>query len=207
MAIINSTVMGKSRGKIGNVVTTTLKGQVIAKSRNYAPANPRTPLQVNSRNKMANAVMAWQFFSLFLTFATGWAKPLESVYNSFIRLSKNAMLDVVAVSRSLAAYMLIGFDGFIGNFIMISTVSYNLTGYDIEFSTGGLAFVENSYFRLFLFESLTGANVTLSKIITEAEWNAGLVNILSIDRNLASFACYASNSANKKTSNMLVQDL
>ena len=42
MAIIDSVLVGKGRGKIGNVVLQGIKGQTISKQLNPAPANPRT---------------------------------------------------------------------------------------------------------------------------------------------------------------------
>ena len=56
MAIIDSVLVGKGRGKIGNVVLQGIKGQTVAKQLNPAPANPRTTLQTDSRNQ-------WQILS------------------------------------------------------------------------------------------------------------------------------------------------
>ena len=76
MAIFNSIALGKTKGSIGNVTTTTLKGQSVAKQRNFNPANPKTPDQVSSRNRMSNAVMAWKFLAVFFAPLVMLAKPL-----------------------------------------------------------------------------------------------------------------------------------
>ena len=98
MAIINSIVIGKGKGKVGNVVLTTLKGQVIAKARNYSPYNPKSDAQVISRTKMSNALLAWKFLAGFLSMWVGVANATESIYNAFVSAAKNLMSNMISIS-------------------------------------------------------------------------------------------------------------
>lgn len=173
MAIINSIVMGKSRGKIGNVVTCTLKGQVVAKSRNYAPSNPKTTLQTNSRAKMSNAVMAWQFLVTFMAYAFAIRKPLESTYNAFVRLTKNYFSDVIAASGAVAMLDFGGQEIGLGNYSIIGETSLVGTNLTVPFETGGVPFIQGSKVRNITFISATGQNVIVDRAVTEIEWNAG----------------------------------
>lgn len=177
MAIINSIVMGKSRGKIGNVVTCTLKGQVVAKSRNYAPANPKTTLQTNSRAKMSNAVMAWQFLVTFMDNAFAIRKPLESTYNAFVRLTKNAFSDTIAESGSLALLAMSSRSIGLGNFATIGSVSLVGTSATIPFETGGIPFIAGTKVRIITFISTTGQNIIVDRAVTAAEWLAGTLAV------------------------------
>lgn len=179
MAIINSTVMGKSKGKIGNVVTTTLKGQVIAKSRNYHPANPKTEGQVNSRGKMSNAVKAWQFLSIFLVHINALRKPVESNYNAFIRLAKNLFNDAVAGSASEAAGQLVDMSFGSSNFAQVTGIVNNVTTANVSFSTGGLPWISGTKVRVISFDSVSGDQKVTERDVTEIEWNAGTANVLN----------------------------
>ena len=102
MAIIQSILVGKGKGKIGNVVLSGLKGQTVAKQLNSSPSNPRTVAQTANRVKMSNAVLAWQYLATFMGFAKGLRKPLESVYNAFVRTVVNEMETVLSNSRASA---------------------------------------------------------------------------------------------------------
>lgn len=81
-----SLFFGTARGKLGQVVLSTLRGQQIARAYQPKVANPQTATQTNQRAKFANAV---KFFkqarkNLFL-FAYEDKKPRESYYNAFMR--------------------------------------------------------------------------------------------------------------------------
>ena len=89
MAIIDSVLVGNGRGKIGSVVLQGIKGQTIAKQLNPAPANPRTAGQTDSRNQMANTVLAWQFLSVFFAYRD-WETDRKStrLNSSHLKLSR-----------------------------------------------------------------------------------------------------------------------
>lgn len=81
-----SLFFGNARGKLGQVVLSTMRGQQIARAYQPKVANPQTATQTNQRAKFANAV---KFFkqarkNLFL-FAYEDKKPRESYYNAFMR--------------------------------------------------------------------------------------------------------------------------
>lgn len=81
-----SLFFGNARGKLGQVVLSTLRGQQIARAYQPKVANPQTATQTNQRAKFSNAV---KFFkqarkNLFL-FAYEDKKPRESYYNAFMR--------------------------------------------------------------------------------------------------------------------------
>ena len=119
MAIIQSIWVGKGKGKIGNVVLSGLKGQTVAKQLNSSPSNPRTVAQTENRVKMANTVLAWQFLAIFMSYAKGLRKPLESVYNAFVRSVINRMMGSSTLSRAEAASLALSFQEFSGNWFPI----------------------------------------------------------------------------------------
>ena len=82
-------LLGKSRGKVGDVVFATLKGQQITKAYNGNPANPRSPLQMTQRVRLAAPVIFYRFNRKFFPFAFTKMEK-ESEYNAFIK--RNIML-------------------------------------------------------------------------------------------------------------------
>jgi len=207
MSIINSIVTGKGRGKVGNAVLVTLKGQSIMKSLNTSPANPKTPLQTASRGKMANAVKAWQFLFIFLANITALRKSTESNYNAFVRLSKNMFGAVVQASGSESAGQLSELSLGSGNFVTATGCAFGSASTEISFSTGGLPFVAGSYAKAITWMDPTGENHIVSKLITEAEWNAGLCNILGVVESLSFFGSYIYNPSTSKCSNISFHNL
>lgn len=202
MAIIDSVLVGKGRGKIGNVVLQGIKGQTVAKQLNPAPANPRTTAQTDSRNQMANTVMAWQFLSVFFAFAGALRKPLESTYNAFVRLFKNYADSSLLPSRAAAArFALINYL-FAGNWIQITGV-VNTGGVSaFEFNTGGLPFVQGSKLRVIGID-IDGQAYSIGETdITEAIWNLGQVtNEISIV-DYATVAAYIYTADQSKISSL-----
>jgi len=202
MAIINSIVMGKSKGKIGNVVTTTLKGQVIAKSRNFAPANPKTVLQTNSRGKMSNAVLAWQFLSLFLAATAAMAKSTESTYNAFIRLTKNFFSEIVAETRPLAAAMLSAQSWGIADIANVSSLAVIEDLLTCTFETQGAPWRNTLVIHLLGFDPDNGNSVSEIKAIPENSWNLGTIDGSEDYTDKVGLMAYIVDTATKKTSNV-----
>lgn len=175
MAIIDSVLVGKGRGKIGNVVLQNIKGQTIAKQLNPAPANPRTASQTDSRNQMANTVMAWQFLSVFFAFAGALRKPLESTYNAFVRLYKNFGINELQTSRAAAAKEALANFLFPGNWIHITALNDGGVVTNCLFNTGGLPYIAGTKFRIIGLDISGQSFVIGETAVTEAMWNTGSV--------------------------------
>ena len=139
MAIIQSILVGKGKGKIGNVVLSGLKGQTVAKQLNSSPSNPRTVAQTANRVKMANAVLAWQFLAQYFSYAKGLRKPLESIYNAFVRTIVSDMQTVLADSRVSAAIGALRVHKLLGNWFTIELNT--IAGYAVSFrlNTSGVS--------------------------------------------------------------------
>lgn len=172
MAIIDSVLVGKGRGKIGNVVLQGIKGQTVAKQLNPAPSNPRTVSQTDSRNRMSNVVMAWQFLSVFFAFAGALRKPLESTYNAFVRMYKNYVDNVLKATRVEAAINAFNSFQFGGNWIQITNVALTVGHTEVTFNTSGLPYVAGTHVQLIGIDSSGQAFTIANSAITETQWNA-----------------------------------
>lgn len=79
-------LLGYSRGSVGDVTFTKIKGQQVAKARNRNPHNPRTNKQSLQRAMFAAAV---KFYTrgnqAFYKFAFENKRQVESDYNAFMR--------------------------------------------------------------------------------------------------------------------------
>ena len=202
MSIINSIVVGKAKGKVGNVVLVNLKGQQVMKSLNTSPANPKTPLQVASRSKMSNAVLAWQFLAVYLQYMSPLRKSTESTYNAFVRLSKSSFDAEVASSPSKAAQMLNDLNIGAGNFISATTATYLSGSIACLMNTGGLPFMVGTICRLISYDVYSGENFILEKNVTEAEWLASVCTIVTAKENLGYSSTYFYNVSERKCSNI-----
>lgn len=180
MAILDSILVGKGRGKIGNVVLSVNKGQTVAKQLNSSPANPRTDGQVMSRYRMCNIVLAFQFLAVFFSDAKALRKPLESIYNAVVRLYKNAM-DGDGLYSALQCSLTLLISGVVsGNWISVVTGKTVGNKWKIDLATGGLPYVAGTSYRLVVINEATGAQTNHTGAISEVAWAAG-----TIDTNVA----------------------
>ena len=203
MATTNSIALGKSKGSIGNVTLNRLKGQQIAKAKITSTTNVNSAGQVTSRSKMSNIVMAWQFLYLFMANAKALRKPTESVYNAFVRIFKTLTSAIIADSASMAAGLLAGVEAAAGNFIKVTGLTSVGAVVVVAFETGGLPFVINSYVSVIAFDSVAGNQTILSRVITEAEWNAGTLTTTQSTAGSDTMGGYIFNAGKKKCSNIV----
>lgn len=194
--------MGKSKGKIGNVVTTTLKGQVIAKSRNYSPENPNSDGQKLSRGKMANAVKAWQFLALFLVFTKPFAKSTESTYNAFIRVAKNLFAEPRLEFGYLAAASLGVVSIFQSMIATVQSVAYDAYDVTVTLSLSGVPWSPNLKYRILCFDNTTGENNMLTGAISQIVYNSMELQVASELLNPTNAVCYIYDSESNKCSNV-----
>lgn len=79
-------MLGYSRGSVGDVTFSRLKGQQIAKARNRTPNNPKTKTQMMQRSLFVSATKFYQQArAKFFKFAFEDKKYHESDFNAFMR--------------------------------------------------------------------------------------------------------------------------
>ena len=79
-------MLGYSRGSVGDVTFSRLKGQQIAKARNRNPNNPKTKTQMMQRSLFVSATKFYQQArAKFFKFAFEDKKLHESDFNAFMR--------------------------------------------------------------------------------------------------------------------------
>ena len=198
MAIIQSILVGKGRGKIGNVVLSGLKGQTVAKQLNSSPSNPRTVAQTDNRVKMANAVLAWQFLGMFMSNAKGLRKPLESVYNAFVRTVKGVLSSTLYGSRAAAAIGALRESLFVGNWFSIGITSYHENKITISLNTSGLSWSPAVRVSAILIDHASGAQSVVDVPVSEIDFGKASIVVTVPDLPTATAAAaymYESNSS------------
>jgi hypothetical protein len=203
MATFNSVLIGKAKGKVGNIVLTSIKGQNIVKSLNDKPANPRSVGQTENRAQMANAVLAWQFLALFFAYATALTKSTESVYNAFVRLVKSSMSTIIIASRVVAAEE--AFSAFIsGNWFSCTGFTYSaIDGTSILFDTNGLMW-RNTYVIVYCSYSADGQNFLVNVVpLNEVEFNSGSAVVNPILVQAVNNHGYIYDTASNKITNII----
>lgn len=106
-----SLFFGNARGKLGQVVLSTVKGQQIARAWQPKVANPRTSSQQSQRAKFANTVKFYRrATSNLFKFAFEDKKKTESDYNAFMRHNVDVATIVKRQYYDNIAYPAIGFN-------------------------------------------------------------------------------------------------
>lgn len=104
-----SLFFGHARGKLGQIVLSTVKGQQIARAWQPKVANPRTTAQQTQRAKFANTVKFYRrATSNLFKFAYEDKKKTESDYNAFMRHNVDVATIVNRASYDIIAYPAIG---------------------------------------------------------------------------------------------------
>ena len=88
MAVINSILLGRAKGSIGNVSFSTQKGRVIARQKPSIVANPRTQAQLDQRAKVSAVNVAWFMIGNVIKSGITQLVGLGSQFNTYV--SKNA---------------------------------------------------------------------------------------------------------------------
>ena len=189
MAIISSVLTGKAKGKIGNIVLATVKGQTTAREYNPNPTYSNSAGQTLQRGRLRNAVMAWQFLNIFLQYAKPLAKSTESIYNAFIRLVVNLLPEAVFESRAQAAETALGELIYAGNFVKVDAAEMAIGSSNVAFTTNYFPFVSGTKVILLDYNSSTGYRFVKVVPLTESAWTAGEIAIT--DAGILGAAQYA----------------
>lgn len=202
MAIISSVLTGKAKGKIGNIVLATVKGQTTAREYNPNPTYSDSAGQTLQRGRLRNAVMAWQFLDIFLQYAKPLAKSTESVYNAFIRLVVNRLPENAYATRAEAGAQALAELLYMGNFVTLSapvvisekaTVAFDSNYYPWQL---GIKAVFINY------DSATGYRNVSVKVIDEVTYNDNVIEFESSQITADSAACYMISADGSKMSNI-----
>lgn len=83
MAVVQNTLIGKTRGSVGNATFTTWKGLNVLKSKAVTVANPRSLGQVSQRAKLTLIVMVYREISSVIKRGFKSGAVNQSEYNAF----------------------------------------------------------------------------------------------------------------------------
>ena len=89
-------LLGQARGRVGDVVFTRIDGEQVARSRNRAPKNPQTPIQLLQRSIMKTNSLAYSMFRDIADHAFQGKSQGTPCQSEFSRLNIAAMRDELA---------------------------------------------------------------------------------------------------------------
>ena len=202
MAIISSVLTGKAKGKIGNIVLATVKGQTTAREYNPNPTYSDSAGQTLQRGRLRNAVLAWQFLNIFLQYAKPLAKSTESVYNAFIRLIVNSLPETAYATRAEAGAQALAELLYTGSFITVDTVNLEGGQAVINFNTNYFPWVSGTKVILISYSAVSGYRYVKVFSITEAQWTQGQISVLDASILNESCAVYVISADGSKMSNI-----
>ena len=177
MAIINSVLTGKAKGKIGNIVLATVKGQTTAREYNPNPTYSDSAGQTLQRGRLRNAVLAWQFLNVFLQYAKPLAKSTESVYNAFIRMIVNSLPESTIASRAAAGKLALNSLSFPSSYVTMLGFNLSVGESIVNFKTNYFPWVAGTKLVLIDYNPATGDRFVKVTPILEADWIAGEITI------------------------------
>lgn len=121
----------QATGRLGDMVISINKGQVIQRAYQKQVRNPRTRGQMMQRARFANAVKFYRHaFENFFQFAFEDKKPNESDYNAFMRHNVNSISSVLKMEQVRGNFPALGQPW------MIASGSMPADPYVIDFGTG-----------------------------------------------------------------------
>lgn len=202
MAIINSVLTGKAKGKIGNIVLATVKGQTTAREYNPNPTYSGTAGQTLQRGRLRNAVLAWQFLNIFLKYAKPLAKSTESVYNAFIRLIVNALPEIAYSTRAEAGAQALAELLYDGSFTTLSVPEITGGGAGVAFNANYFPWVAGIKAVFINYDSATGYRYVIVQDVDEADYNDGTLVFTDAKITGDSGACYMISADGSKMSNI-----
>ena len=177
MAIISSVLTGKAKGKIGNIVLATVKGQTTAREYNPNPTYSDSAGQTLQRGRLRNAVLAWQFLNVFLQYAKPLAKSTESVYNAFIRLVVNLLPEATYATRAEAGGQALAELSVPGNFVTVAVPTLGVETVSFSFTHNYVPWVSGVKAVIISYNVATGYRYITVFPFTEAEYNSGAVTV------------------------------
>ena len=202
MAIINSVLTGKAKGKVGNIVLATVKGQTTAREYNPNPTYSDSAGQTLQRGRLRNAVLAWQFLNVFLQYAKPLAKSTESVYNAFIRLVINLLSEVPSASRAVAAAQALAEFQYPGNFVTVSVPVVTTGSATVAFDSNYFPWQQGVKAIFINYDATTGYRYVIVQAVSEAAYNNSALEFTDVNITGDSGACYMISSDGSKMSNI-----
>ena len=202
MAIINSVLTGRAKGKIGNVVLATVKGQTTAREYNPNPTYSDTAGQTLQRGRLRNAVLAWQFLTIFFQYAKPLAKSTESIYNAFIRLIVNSLPEIAYTSRAEAGAQALAELLYDGNFTTVSIDAVSVGSATVNLNSNYFPWVSGVKAVFINYDSITGYRYIIVREVSELEFNSGVIELVDAKISAPSAAWYMISADGSKMSNI-----
>lgn len=202
MAILSSVLTGKAKGKIGNIVLATVKGQTTAREYNPNPTYSDTAGQTLQRGRLRNAVLAWQFLNIFLQYAKPLAKSTESIYNAFIRLIVNSLPEIAYATRAEAGGQALAEFPNVGNYAVVSTIAPTVGTIEVSLATNYFPYVAGIKLYLLSYDVVTGYRYVKVVSLSEAQWVDGVLSIDDVLFTGDSAAAYVVSADGSKMSNI-----
>lgn len=140
MAIINSILLGRAKGSIGNVSFSTQKGRVIARQKPSIVANPRTQAQLDQRAKVSAVNVAWYMIGNVIKSGITQLVGLGSQFNTYVSKNANVFAGKNFTKESFKTLDLLGSYASIG-----ATPKIPFVKVDEDFNTLVVTFPKNIF--------------------------------------------------------------
>lgn len=202
MAIVESVILDQASGSIDGITYYMLNGQLIARSRNRTPYDPKTPAQMAQRNKIYNSTFGYTYMKEWLNSITPMVIAPRTLYNTYTSLfvpyypttkvtTLNELLNSLT-STSIGS----------SNYCVIT--GFNLVGLDLTvyFNTDGLPFAYPTLIKIIATSDISTNWQEYILTLTESDWSNGYFNVLLSVNMVSTLGMYISSKENNKCSNI-----
>lgn len=175
MAIIRSLAIGKARKSAGNLTFATVEGRTIAREKPAFVKNPRTPAQLEQRDKMRKVVAAYRDFGVKVKQGFTVVPKYTSQYNEFVKRNMAVAENYVVDEETGQVTGLIGTQVSRGSYRflagpIISVTPQGAIAFDIQ-GTSGWQAVEGDMIVYVQVSSEDGRVVVTDEKLSNAERN------------------------------------
>lgn len=176
MARINSVMLGKAKNKLGNAVLYIRHGETIAREYVSSILNPNTPAQIDVKNKFVNAseiVKHTVGYLYYQKFNMPRTKTVRSWWQSYLFPFMPSSLSSIWQNDY---YLLRGNEILNNNWLSVEDIELFDNTLNVLLNSPSRLYRVGVFVRVLIFDVETSAPVVLDKMITELEWNVGIVS-------------------------------
>lgn len=202
MAIIENVLFEKASGSVDNITYYMLNGQLIARFRNRAPYDPKTPAQLAQRNKISNAVFGYTYMKDWLQFIAPMVVAPRTLYNTYTSLFIPYYPNTkVMTLNELLSYLA---SSSIGSSNYCTITNFNLVGLNltVDFTTDGSAYQLGTTIRIIATSDISENYQIYIVSVSEENWLSGQFEVLLSVNMVSTLGMYICASSANKCSNI-----
>lgn len=176
MAVVQNTLIGRTKQSVGGTTFSKWKGQNVLRSKASSVSNPKTDAQVSNRAMMTGIVTIARAILFFVQISLNEVSKKMSQYNSFVRFNKQLIDSATGLITIGRETEIVVTKGSLEPLKNVAATSATITGVDISYDAIGYNPL-TSMTDLILVSIYNKTSQTLTAYITSGTRADGTVSI------------------------------